>query len=102
MRPPSSASRRKQSSSASGFRFTERAGGASPSVWRLKKNQGGGTMPGFHGLFIPGPTNLPFDVRQAMDVPLEDHRAPDFPAFTLPLFRDLKHIFKTEKGQVFL
>jgi alanine-glyoxylate transaminase / serine-glyoxylate transaminase / serine-pyruvate transaminase len=59
-------------------------------------------MPGFHGLFIPGPTNLPFDVRQAMDVPLEDHRAPDFPAFTLPLFRDLKQIFKTEKGQVFL
>jgi alanine-glyoxylate transaminase/serine-glyoxylate transaminase/serine-pyruvate transaminase len=59
-------------------------------------------MPGFHGLFIPGPTNLPFDVRQAMDVPLEDHRAPDFPAFTLPLFRDLKRIFKTEKGHVFL
>jgi alanine-glyoxylate transaminase / serine-glyoxylate transaminase / serine-pyruvate transaminase len=59
-------------------------------------------MPGFHGLFIPGPTNLPFDVRQAMDVPLEDHRAPDFPTFTLPLFRDLKQIFKTEKGQVFL
>ncbi len=59
-------------------------------------------MPGFHGLFIPGPTNLPFKVRQAMDVPLEDHRAPDFPAFTLPLFRDLKQVFKTEKGQVFL
>lgn len=59
-------------------------------------------MSGFHGLFIPGPTNLPFDVRQAMDIPLEDHRAPDFPAFTLALFRDLKQIFKTEKGQVFL
>ena len=59
-------------------------------------------MSGFHGLFIPGPTNLPFDVRQAMDLPLEDHRAPDFPAFTLPLFRDLKQIFKTDKGQVFL
>ncbi len=57
-------------------------------------------MSGFHGLFIPGPTNMPFLVRQAMDVPLEDQRAPDFPAFTLPLFRDLKKVFRTEKGQV--
>jgi alanine-glyoxylate transaminase/serine-glyoxylate transaminase/serine-pyruvate transaminase len=37
-----------------------------------------------------------------MDIPLEDQRAPDFPAFTLPLFRDLKKVFKTEKGQVFV
>jgi alanine-glyoxylate transaminase/serine-glyoxylate transaminase/serine-pyruvate transaminase len=59
-------------------------------------------MSGFHGLFIPGPTNMPFAVRQAMDVPLEDQRALDFPAFTLPLFRDLKKVFKTDKGQVFL
>jgi alanine-glyoxylate transaminase/serine-glyoxylate transaminase/serine-pyruvate transaminase len=59
-------------------------------------------MSGFHGLFIPGPTNMPFAVRQAMDVPLEDQRAPDFPAFTLPLFRDLKKVFRTEKGQVFV
>lgn len=59
-------------------------------------------MSGFTGLFIPGPTNMPFQVRSAMDIPLEDQRAPDFPAFTLPLFRDLKKIFKTEKGQVFI
>jgi alanine-glyoxylate transaminase/serine-glyoxylate transaminase/serine-pyruvate transaminase len=59
-------------------------------------------MLGFHGLFIPGPTNMPFGVRQAMDIGLEDQRAPDFPAFTLPLFRDLKRVFKTGKGQVFL
>jgi alanine-glyoxylate transaminase / serine-glyoxylate transaminase / serine-pyruvate transaminase len=59
-------------------------------------------MSGFHGLFIPGPTNMPFGIRQAMDIPLEDQRAPDFPAFTLPLFADLKKIFKTDKGQVFL
>ena len=59
-------------------------------------------MSGFHGLFIPGPTNMPFGVRQAMDIGLEDQRAPDFSAFTLPLFRDLKRVFKTEKGQVFL
>ncbi|HEX5998548.1 MAG TPA: aminotransferase class V-fold PLP-dependent enzyme [Hyphomicrobiaceae bacterium] len=59
-------------------------------------------MSGFHGLFIPGPTNLPFAVRQAMEVPLQDHRAPDYPNLTLALFRDLKKIFKTEAGQVFV
>jgi alanine-glyoxylate transaminase/serine-glyoxylate transaminase/serine-pyruvate transaminase len=37
-----------------------------------------------------------------MDIPLEDHRAADFPEFALPLFEDLKKIFKTEKGQVFV
>ncbi len=59
-------------------------------------------MSGFHGLFTPGPTNMPFPIRQAMDVPMEDIRAPDFPNFTLPLFQDLKKAFKTEKGQVFI
>jgi alanine-glyoxylate transaminase/serine-glyoxylate transaminase/serine-pyruvate transaminase len=53
-------------------------------------------------LSIPGPTNVPDEVRMAMDLPLEDHRAPDFPDFTLPLFRDLKKVFKTSSGQVFL
>lgn len=57
-------------------------------------------MPGFKGMAIPGPTNLPFQVRQAMDVALEDHRAPDFPAFASPLLSDLKKIFKTETGEV--
>ncbi len=59
-------------------------------------------MPGFKGLAVPGPSNMPFQVRQAMDIALEDHRAPDFPEFTLPLFADLKKIFQTETGQVFI
>ncbi|MFT4727561.1 MAG: alanine-glyoxylate transaminase/serine-glyoxylate transaminase/serine-pyruvate transaminase [Granulosicoccus sp.] len=54
------------------------------------------------GLFVPGPTNVPESVRSAIDRPMEDHRAPDLPSFTLPLFADLKKIFKTTKGQVFL
>src|SRR5262245_23588802 len=57
-------------------------------------------MPGFNTLAIPGPTNMPFEVRAAMDVALEDHRAPDFPNFTLPLFEDLKAIFKTRASRV--
>lgn len=59
-------------------------------------------MPGFKGLAVPGPSNMPFRIRQAMDVALEDHRAPDFPQFTQPLLGDLKKVFQTKSGQVFL
>lgn len=59
-------------------------------------------MPGFKGLAVPGPTNMPFEIRQAMDVALEDHRAPDFPDFIKPLLADLKKVFRTETGQVFI
>jgi alanine-glyoxylate transaminase / serine-glyoxylate transaminase / serine-pyruvate transaminase len=59
-------------------------------------------MAGFKGLFVPGPTNMPFRIRQAMDVPLEDHRAPDAPKFTLPLLADVKKVFQTETGHVLL
>ncbi len=53
-------------------------------------------------LFVPGPTNVPDAVRRAMDIPMEDHRAPDFPDFVLPLLQDLKRVFKTRSGQVFV
>ncbi len=59
-------------------------------------------MPGTTALFIPGPTNVPHAIRQAIDVAMEDQRAPDLPDFTLPLFADLRQIFKTDRGQVFL
>jgi len=59
-------------------------------------------MAGPKSLFVPGPTNVPEAVRKAIDIPMEDHRAPDLPAFTLPLFADLKKVFKTDTGQVFL
>lgn len=59
-------------------------------------------MSGNHHLFIPGPTNIPERLRRAVNVAMEDQRAPDFPDFTLPLFQDLKKIFKTESGQIFI
>ncbi len=59
-------------------------------------------MPGRNFLFVPGPTNIPERIRRAMDVPLEDHRAGDFPAFVLPLLEDLKKIFQTRDGHVFI
>lgn len=53
-------------------------------------------------IFIPGPTNIPERVRRAMNVPMEDQRSPKFPDLTLPIFEDLKKVFKTTTGQVFL
>ena len=53
-------------------------------------------------LFIPGPTNIPEPVRQAMNIPMEDMRSPEFPKLTLPLFEDLKKVFKMKDGRVFI
>ncbi len=53
-------------------------------------------------LFIPGPTNVPEAVRSAMDIRMEDMRSPEFPKFTLPVFDDLKKVFKMKDGRVFI
>ncbi|MFD2206819.1 aminotransferase class V-fold PLP-dependent enzyme [Kiloniella antarctica] len=57
-------------------------------------------MAGRNSLFIPGPTNMPEHIRLAMDVNTEDHRASSAPEFMVPLFEDLKKVFRTEKGEV--
>jgi alanine-glyoxylate transaminase/serine-glyoxylate transaminase/serine-pyruvate transaminase len=53
-------------------------------------------------LFIPGPTNVPDEVRRAMNVGQEDMRAPDFGDLTLGLFSDLKRVLRTGTGEVFI
>ena len=57
---------------------------------------------GINHLFIPGPTNVPEPVRQAMNVPMQDHRAHDYGAPNLGLFRDLKTLFRTRDGHILL
>ena len=59
----------------------------------------GARKPGRNFLFVPGPTNVPDRVLRAMHIAMEDHRSSDFPKLTLPLFEDLKKIFKTREGQ---
>ncbi len=59
-------------------------------------------MAGRHFLFVPGPTNVPDRVTRAMMVAMEDHRSSKFPELTLPLFQDLKKVFKTTSGQAFI
>ncbi|MBW4710195.1 aminotransferase class V-fold PLP-dependent enzyme [Roseobacter sp. YSTF-M11] len=53
-------------------------------------------------LFIPGPTNVPETVRQAMNLPMQDMRAPDFGDLTRRLFDDLKSVFRTQSGTVMM
>ena len=59
-------------------------------------------MAGFTHLFVPGPTNVPETVRQAMNMPMEDMRAPDYPTFTRGLFTDLMKVFRNETGRAFI
>ncbi len=63
----------------------------------LDKNTNGKT-----GLFIPGPTNIPDKVRQALNVSMQDMRAPDFGELTLPLFADIKKVMRTAESEVFI
>ena len=57
-------------------------------------------LSGQNPLFIPGPTNTPDRLRQAMSVPVTDHRAPDFADQLAPILENTKKVFKTETGQV--
>jgi alanine-glyoxylate transaminase/serine-glyoxylate transaminase/serine-pyruvate transaminase len=59
-------------------------------------------MAGRNHLYIPGPTNVPNEILNAMHIPMEDHRSSIFPKFLKPLLNDLKKIFKTEVGQAFV
>ncbi|MFD1341153.1 aminotransferase class V-fold PLP-dependent enzyme [Litorisediminicola beolgyonensis] len=59
-------------------------------------------MPGYNHLFIPGPTNVPEKVRMAMNVSMQDMRAPDFPELTKPLFEKVAKVFRNTTGRVFL
>lgn len=59
-------------------------------------------MAGRNHLFVPGPTNIPESVQNAMHVEMEDHRSPNFPKLVKPLLEDLKKIFKTTFGRTFI
>jgi alanine-glyoxylate transaminase/serine-glyoxylate transaminase/serine-pyruvate transaminase len=53
-------------------------------------------------LFVPGPTNIPDRVQRAMLVAMEDHRSSKFPDLSSSVLSDLKKVFKTNEGQVFI
>jgi alanine-glyoxylate transaminase/serine-glyoxylate transaminase/serine-pyruvate transaminase len=51
--------------------------------------------PGRHFLQIPGPTPLPDRILRAMDMPIIDHRGPEFARLTRRVLDGIKTIFKT-------
>jgi alanine-glyoxylate transaminase/serine-glyoxylate transaminase/serine-pyruvate transaminase len=50
---------------------------------------------GRHFLQIPGPTPVPDRILRAMDMPVIDHRGPEFKALGLKVLSGIKTIFKT-------
>jgi alanine-glyoxylate transaminase/serine-glyoxylate transaminase/serine-pyruvate transaminase len=53
-------------------------------------------------IFIPGPTNIPERLLNAMHVQTRDHRSPDFAATLAPVLSDCKRIFGTDSGEVII
>jgi alanine-glyoxylate transaminase/serine-glyoxylate transaminase/serine-pyruvate transaminase len=51
---------------------------------------------GRHFLSVPGPTNIPDRVLQAMAFPAMDHRGPDFQNLSTNILKKIKLIFKSE------
>ncbi len=52
---------------------------------------------GWHFLQLPGPTNVPQRVSEAMARPIEDHRGPDFPELTRTCVEGLERVFQTDQ-----
>ena len=57
-------------------------------------------LPGRHFLQLPGPTNCPLPVLQAMAMPTIDHRGPEFGELGREVLEGIKTIFKTTQPVV--
>lgn len=53
-------------------------------------------------VFIPGPTNMPEELRKACDIPTLDHRSPAFGRMFHPAVAGVKRVLKMSAGEVFL
>ena len=56
--------------------------------------------PGRFHIAIPGPTNIPERILNAMHISSEDQRNPEIPSLTIPLYKDVKKVFQSEAGTV--
>ena len=57
---------------------------------------------GWHFLQLPGPTNIPARIRNAMNWPAIDQRSQKFARLALNLFGGMKKVFKTTSAEVFI
>lgn len=53
-------------------------------------------------VFIPGPTNMPEEVRKACYMPTIDHRSPAFATILNPCLENVGKVLKSDSAQVFI
>lgn len=53
-------------------------------------------------VFIPGPTNMPEEIRKACDIPTLDHRSPAFARLFKPAVAGVRRVLKMGAGEVIL
>ncbi len=53
-------------------------------------------------VFIPGPTNIPEEIRKACDIPTLDHRSPSFARMFKPAIAGVRRVLNMAEGEVIL
>ncbi len=53
-------------------------------------------------VFIPGPTNIPEEIRKACDLPTLDHRSPKFACIFNPAVAGVRRVLNMDAGEVIL
>jgi alanine-glyoxylate transaminase/serine-glyoxylate transaminase/serine-pyruvate transaminase len=53
-------------------------------------------------VFIPGPTNIPENLRKACDMPTVDHRSPFFGSILHPALDRVRQILKSQSAEIFI
>lgn len=53
-------------------------------------------------VFIPGPTNIPEEIRKACDIPTLDHRSPAFSRLFKPAIAGIRRVLGMERGEVII
>ena len=53
-------------------------------------------------VFIPGPTNIPEEIRKACDIPTLDHRSPAFARLFKPAIAGIRRVLGMENGEIII
>ena len=53
-------------------------------------------------VFIPGPTNIPEEIRKACDIPTLDHRSPAFARLFKPAIAGIRRVLGMESGEIII
>jgi alanine-glyoxylate transaminase / serine-glyoxylate transaminase / serine-pyruvate transaminase len=64
--------------------------------------KGGEPMSFQNPVFIPGPTNIPEEIRKACDMPTIDHRSPTFARMFKPAVAGVRRVLRMDEGEVII